>query len=192
MNPTQHAPTTRYAPGARSQATGTLGDPNIPQDEFFRPILTPFLGPLVNDSYAPTGVKFAWQGAARGTLKLQSKAKFGPNGPKNQSKVQSKVRCRQTKAKQKRRLKTQSKAKPSKPKQSKVSTSLWSRPYMPFEIRTVHDACYPGGDNENPPFGLLPGANCAQSSAVAQVSFLPISPPSEKKAEGSFSGVPSS
>ena len=52
---------------------------------------------------------------------------------------------------------------------------------MPFEIRAVHDVCYPGGDNENPPFGLVPGANCAQSSAVAQVSFSPISPPSEKK-----------
>ena len=56
---------------------------------------------------------------------------FPANGPKNQSKVQSKVRSRQTKAKQKKRLKkkNQSKAKPSKPKQSKVSTSLWSRPY---------------------------------------------------------------
>ena len=57
LNPTQHAPTTRYAPGARSQATGALGDPNTPQDEFFRPIFTPFLGPPVNDSYAPSGVK---------------------------------------------------------------------------------------------------------------------------------------
>ena len=64
---------------------------------------------------------------------------------------------------------------------------------MPFEIRAVHDACYPGGDNENPPFGRLPGANCAQSSGVTQVIFLPISPPSEKKkVAGSFSGVLSS
>ena len=61
---------------------------------------------------------------------------------------------------------------------------------MPFEIRAVHDVCYPGGDNETPPFGLVPGANCAQSSAVAQVSFSPISPPSEKKkAAGSFSAI---
>ena len=56
LNPTQHAPATRYAPGARSQATGALGDPKTPQNELFRPILTPFLGPLVNDSYAPSGV----------------------------------------------------------------------------------------------------------------------------------------
>ena len=33
LNPTQHAPTTRYARGARSEATGALGDPNTPQDE---------------------------------------------------------------------------------------------------------------------------------------------------------------
>ena len=64
---------------------------------------------------------------------------------------------------------------------------------MPFEIRAVHDVGYPGGDNENPPFGRLPGANCAQSSGVTQVIFLPISPPSEKKkVAGSFSGVLSS
>ena len=44
LNPTQHPPTTRYARGARSEATGALGDPNTPQDEFFRPILTPYLG----------------------------------------------------------------------------------------------------------------------------------------------------
>ena len=56
LNPTQHAPTTRYAPGARSQATGALGKPNTPQNELFRPILTPFLGPLVNDSWPPSGV----------------------------------------------------------------------------------------------------------------------------------------
>ena len=61
---------------------------------------------------------------------------------------------------------------------------------MPFEIRAVHDVGYPGGDNENAPFGRLPGANCAQSSGVTQVIFLPISPPSEKKkVAGSFSGV---
>ena len=52
---------------------------------------------------------------------------------------------------------------------------------MPFEIRAVHDVGYPGGDNENAPFGRLPGANCAQSSGVTRVIFLPISPPSEKK-----------
>ena len=53
---------------------------------------------------------------------------------------------------------------------------------MPFEIRAVHDDVgYPGGDNENAPFGRLPGANCAQSSGVTQVIFLPIFPPSEKK-----------
>ena len=64
---------------------------------------------------------------------------------------------------------------------------------MPFDIRAVHDVGYPGGDNENPPFGRLPGANCAQSSGVTQVIFLPISPPSEKKkVAGSFSGVLSS
>ena len=64
---------------------------------------------------------------------------------------------------------------------------------MPFEIRAVHDVGYPGGDNENAPFGRLPGANCAQSSGVTQVIFLPISPPSEKKkVAGSFSGVLSS
>ena len=69
-------------------------------------------------------------------------------------------------------------------------SELGSSSDMPFEIRAVHDVGYPGGDNENPPFGLLPGANCAQSSAFAQVSFLPISPPSEKKkVAGSFSGV---
>ena len=39
----------------------------------------------------------------------------------------------------------------------------------------------PAGDNENAPFGRLPGANCAQSSGATQVIFLPISPPSEKK-----------
>ena len=33
LNPTQHPPTTRYARGARSQATGALGGPNTPQDE---------------------------------------------------------------------------------------------------------------------------------------------------------------
>ena len=44
LNPTQHPPTTRYAPGARSQATGALGDPNTPQNEQFRHILTPCLG----------------------------------------------------------------------------------------------------------------------------------------------------
>ena len=64
---------------------------------------------------------------------------------------------------------------------------------MPFEIRAVHDVGYPGGDNENPPFGRLPGANCAQSSGVTQVFCLPISPPSgKKKVAGSFSGVLSS
>ena len=47
---------------------------------------------------------------------------------------------------------------------------------MPFEIRAVHDVGYPGGDNENAPFGRLPGANCAQSSGVTQVIFLPIFP----------------
>ena len=41
LNPTQHAPTTRYAPGARSEATGALGDPKTPQNELFGPILTP-------------------------------------------------------------------------------------------------------------------------------------------------------
>ena len=69
-------------------------------------------------------------------------------------------------------------------------SELGSSSDMPFEIRAVHDACYPGGDNENPPFGLLPGANCARSSTVSQVSFSPISPPSEKKkVAGSFSAV---
>ena len=57
LNPTQHAPTTRYVPRARSQATGGLGDPNTPQNELFRPIFTPCLGPLTNGSYAPSGVK---------------------------------------------------------------------------------------------------------------------------------------
>ena len=33
LNPTQHPPTTRYAPGASSEATGALGDPNTPQNE---------------------------------------------------------------------------------------------------------------------------------------------------------------
>ena len=60
-------------------------------------------------------------------------------------------------------------------------SELGSSSDMPFEIRAVHDVGYPGGDNENPPFGRLPGANCAQSSGVTQVIFLPISPPSEKK-----------
>ena len=41
LNPTQHAPTTRYAPGARSRATGALVDPKTPRDEYFGPILTP-------------------------------------------------------------------------------------------------------------------------------------------------------
>ena len=36
-----------------------MGDPNTPQNELFRPILTPFLGPLVNDSYARSRVKAA-------------------------------------------------------------------------------------------------------------------------------------
>ena len=72
-------------------------------------------------------------------------------------------------------------------------SELGSSSDMPFEIRAVHDAGYPGGDNENAPFGRLPGANCAQSSGVTQVIFLPIFPPSEKKkAAGSFSGVLSS
>ena len=72
-------------------------------------------------------------------------------------------------------------------------SELGSSSDMPFEIRAVHDVGYPGGDNENPPFGRLPGANCAQSSGVTQVIFLPISPPSEKKkVAGSFSGVLSS
>ena len=57
LNPTQHPPTTRYAPRARSQATGALGDPNTPQNELFRPIFTPCLGPLTNGSYAPSRVK---------------------------------------------------------------------------------------------------------------------------------------
>ena len=60
-------------------------------------------------------------------------------------------------------------------------SELGSSPDMPFEIRAVHDVGYPGGDNENPPFGRLLGANCAQSSGVTQVFCLPISPPSEKK-----------
>ena len=45
-------------------------------------------------------------------------------------------------------------------------SELGSSSDMPFEIRAVHDVCYPGGDNENQLFGLLPGANCAQSSGV--------------------------
>ena len=57
LNPTQLPPTTRYAPGACSQATGALGDPKTPQNELFGPIFTPCLGPLVNDSWPPTGVK---------------------------------------------------------------------------------------------------------------------------------------
>ena len=60
-------------------------------------------------------------------------------------------------------------------------SELGSSSDMPFEIRAVHDVGYPGGDNENAPFGRLPGANCAQSSGVTQVIFLPIFPPSEKK-----------
>jgi len=72
-------------------------------------------------------------------------------------------------------------------------SELGSSSDMPFEIRAVHDVGYPGGDNENAPFGRLPGANCAQSSGVTQVIFLPIFPPSEKKkVAGSFSGVLSS
>ena len=72
-------------------------------------------------------------------------------------------------------------------------SELGSSSDMPFEIRAVHDVGYPGGDNENAPFGRLPGANCAQSSGVTQVFCLPISPPSEKKkVAGSFSGVLSS
>ena len=69
-------------------------------------------------------------------------------------------------------------------------SELGSSSDMPFEIRAVHDVGYPGGDNENAPFGRLPGANCAQSSGVTRVIFLPISPPSEKKkVAGSFSAV---
>ena len=60
-------------------------------------------------------------------------------------------------------------------------SELGSSSDMPFEIRAVHDGRDPRGDNENPPFGRLPGANCAQSSGVTQVIFLPIFPPSEKK-----------
>ena len=72
-------------------------------------------------------------------------------------------------------------------------SELGSSSDMPFEIRAVHDVGYPGGDNENAPFGRLPGANCAQSSGVTQVIFLPIFSPSEKKkVAGSFSGVLSS
>ena len=56
LNPTQHAPTTRCAPWARSQATGALGNPNTPQNELFRPILTPCLGPLAYGRYAPSRV----------------------------------------------------------------------------------------------------------------------------------------
>ena len=33
LNPTQPPPTTRYARGARSEATGAMGGPNAPQDE---------------------------------------------------------------------------------------------------------------------------------------------------------------
>ena len=64
---------------------------------------------------------------------------------------------------------------------------------MPFEIRAVHDVGYPGGDNENAPFGRLPGANCAQSSGVTQVIFFAYFPTfRKKKVAGSFSGVLSS
>ena len=42
LNPTQHAPATRYAPGARSQATGALGDPNTSQNLFW-----PLSGPML-------------------------------------------------------------------------------------------------------------------------------------------------
>ena len=33
LNPTEPPPRYRYAPRARSEATGALGDPNTPQDE---------------------------------------------------------------------------------------------------------------------------------------------------------------
>ena len=58
LNTTQHPPTTRYAPGARSQATGSLGKPNTPQNELFSPILTPCLGPLAYGRYAPSRVNY--------------------------------------------------------------------------------------------------------------------------------------
>ena len=64
-------------------------------------------------------------------------------------------------------------------------SELGSSSDMPFEIRAVHDVGYPGGDNENAPFGRLPGANCAQSSGVTQVIFLPIFPPSVRKKKSS-------
>ena len=60
-------------------------------------------------------------------------------------------------------------------------SELGSSSDMPFEIRAVHDVGYPGGDNENPPFGRLPGANCAQSSGVTQGIFCLFSHLPKKK-----------